>query len=78
MDAALLGLADDAYSMVMDRAVQPPPPGYRYPTFAQHYQVHVQEFVHIPRLHAALCPLLRVGLPAISGSLRKYEYGTPG
>ncbi len=39
INAALLGLATEAFSMVSDRAIQPPPPGYRFPAFAQHYQV---------------------------------------
>ena len=38
MNAALLGLAEEAYAMVVDRASQPPCPGYRFPAFAAHYQ----------------------------------------
>jgi hypothetical protein len=35
MAAAYLGLANESYAMVSDRAAQPPPGGYRFPAFAQ-------------------------------------------
>ena len=38
IDTALLGFSLQAYAMVLDRARQPPPSGYRFPAFAQHYQ----------------------------------------
>ena len=38
IDAAYLGFSAQAYAMALDRARQPPPPGYRFPAFAQHYQ----------------------------------------
>jgi len=39
MNAALLGLADDAYTAVAQRANTSPAPGYRFPAFAPHEQV---------------------------------------
>ena len=53
MDAAYLGLADEAFAMVSDRAVQPPPAGYRYPSFAQHYQDYMPSADHYANLMTA-------------------------
>lgn len=49
MDAALLGLANESLAMVQERAAQPPPGGYRYPAFAQHYQEFVEEALRVQR-----------------------------
>lgn len=54
MDAALLGLADDAFGLVLDRAQQPPPLGYRYPAFAQHYQDYPPSADHYANMNTAL------------------------
>jgi hypothetical protein len=53
MDAALLGLADDAFGMINERAVQPPPSGYRYPAFAQHYQDYEPSADHYANMMTA-------------------------
>ena len=38
MNAALLGLTELAQKMVLERALTPPAPGYRFPAFAPHFQ----------------------------------------
>ena len=38
MNAALLGLTEQAQQMVLERALTPPSPGYRFPAFAPHFQ----------------------------------------
>eukprot|EP01052_Picozoa_sp_SAG31_P032849 SAG31_NODE_3646_length_4030_cov_2.435767_1_plen_1076_part_00 len=38
MNAALLGLTGQAQQMVLERALTPPSPGYRFPAFAPHFQ----------------------------------------
>lgn len=53
MDAAFLGLADEALAMVKERAAQPPPAGYRYPAFAQHYQDYEPSADHYANLMTA-------------------------
>jgi hypothetical protein len=53
-DAAFLGLSSEAYSMVLDRATQPPPSGYRYPAFAQHYQDYEPSADHYANLMLTL------------------------
>lgn len=54
MDAALLGLANESWAMVQDRASQPPPPGYRFPAFAQHYQDYEPSADHYANMMTAL------------------------
>ena len=54
MDAALLGLAGDAAAMAADRAAQPPPPGSRYPAFAQHYQDYEPSADHFANMMTTL------------------------
>eukprot|EP01046_Picozoa_sp_COSAG06_P022834 COSAG06_NODE_1790_length_8394_cov_34.639301_4_plen_75_part_00 len=39
MNAALLGLAEDAFMMALQRAFLPPAPGAKWIGFAQHLQV---------------------------------------
>lgn len=54
MDAAYLGLAQESYAMVMERAVQPPPAGYRFPAFAPHYQDYEPSADHYANMMTAL------------------------
>jgi hypothetical protein len=58
MAAALLGLSEQAWGMVNDRAVQPPPPGYRFPAFAQHYQDYEPSADHYANMNSALTMML--------------------
>jgi hypothetical protein len=54
MNAAFLGLADEAMSMVISRATVSQAPGYRFPRFAQHYQDSDPSADHFANLMAAL------------------------
>jgi len=70
MDAAYLGLADDAFAMVTDRAVQPPPAGYRYPAFAQHYQDYEPSADHYANMVTALqLMLMQSGEDGAAGTI---------
>lgn len=54
MDASYLGLADEAFAMAIDRANQPPPAGYRFPAFAQHYQDYEPSADHYANMMTSL------------------------
>ena len=70
MDAAYLGLADEAFSMVNERAIQPPPSGYRYPAFAQHYQDYEPSADHYANLMTATqLMLLQSGEDGTTGTM---------
>jgi hypothetical protein len=70
MDAAFLGLANETFSMLMDRATQPPPGGYRYPSFAQHYQDYEPSADHYANMNSALqWSLLQSGEDGSTGSM---------
>ncbi len=54
MDAAFLGLADEAFAMATDRANQAPPSGYRFPAFAEHYQDYEPSADHYANMMTSL------------------------
>lgn len=59
IDAALLGLADDAWRMLVARAGNAPPQaGYRYPAFAPHLQDSEPSADHYANLMTALQAML--------------------
>ena len=53
-NAALLGLADDAMAMVLQRAFLPPAPGARWAGFAQHLQDSDPSADHFANMNSAL------------------------
>ena len=58
MDAAMLGLADDAAKMVLARAKTPPAKGYRFPVFAPHEQDYEPSADHFAVMSNALTYML--------------------
>jgi hypothetical protein len=59
IDAALLGLAAEAWAMLADRATNSPPDeGYRYPAFAPHLQDSAPSADHYANLMTALQAML--------------------
>ena len=50
MDAALLGLPDSAVDLLLQRALNPPAPGYRWPGFAPAYN----DYAPVSELYAGL------------------------
>ena len=54
MQAALLGLAEQAYADVLSRSQQPPADGYRWPYFAAHYQDYEPSADHFANLNTGL------------------------
>ena len=70
MDAALLGLASEAFAMVLDRSQQPPPAGYRFPAFAQHYQDYPPSADHFANMNTALqLMLMQSGEDGVNGTI---------
>ena len=61
INAAYLGFAAQAYAMALDRARQPPPPGYRFPAFAQHYQDYEPSADHFSVMNTAVNAMLMQG-----------------
>ena len=58
IDAALLGLAGDAWAMLVDRAANSPPEGARYPAFAPHLQDYQPSADHYANLMTAAQAML--------------------
>ena len=59
IDAALLGLSEESWAMVVDRATNSPPQaGYRYPAFAPHLQDSEPSADHYANLMTALQAML--------------------
>lgn len=54
MDAALLGLTQDAQKMVTDRAKANPPPGWRFTGFAAHDQDYEPSLDHLSTMRTAV------------------------
>ena len=70
MDAALLGLANESYSMILSRSTLQPPPNYRFPTFAPHLQDYPPSADHYANFQTALhFSLLQSGEDEPVGSL---------
>ena len=70
MDAALLGLSGEAFAMLTERAAQPPPAGYRYPAFAQHYQDYEPSADHFANMMtAAQLMLMQSGDDGAAGTI---------
>jgi hypothetical protein len=70
IDAALLGFSAQAYAMAVDRARQPPPPGYRFPAFAQHYQDYEPSADHYAVMSTAVqSMLLQSGEDGAAGTI---------
>ena len=61
INAAMLGLRGEAFGMVSDRSVQPPPPGYRFPAFAAHYQDYEPSADHYAVMNTAVQQMLLQG-----------------
>lgn len=56
--------------MAADRAVQPPPTGYRYPAFAQHYQDYEPSADHFANMQTAVqLMLLQSGEDGAAGTI---------
>ena len=67
---AFLGFAQQAYAMVLDRARQPPPPGYRFPAFAAHYQDYLPSADHYSVMNTAVnAMLMQPGEDGEAGSI---------
>ena len=58
INAAFLGFSAQAYAMVLDRARQAPPAGYRFPAFAQHYQDYMPSADHFSVMNTAVNAML--------------------
>ena len=70
LNAALLGLRSETYAMLNDRAVQPPPSGYRFPAFAQHYQDYTVSADHYAVMNTGIhLSLLQSGEDGAAGTL---------
>jgi hypothetical protein len=70
ISAAYLGLSAQAYAMAVDRARQPPPPGYRFPAFAQHYQDYMPSADHYAVMSTAVqSMLLQSGEDGVKGTI---------
>ena len=54
MDAALLGLTDDAKGKVTDRAKASPAAGWRFTGFAAHYQDYEPSLDHLSTMRTAV------------------------
>ena len=54
MNAALLGLTNEAQRMVLERALTQPSPGYRFPAFAPHFQDSAPSSDHFANMMTAL------------------------
>ena len=60
-NAALLGLRTEAFNMVSERSVVPPPPGYRFPAFAPHLQDYMPSADHYAVMNVAVQKMLLQG-----------------
>ena len=58
INTAMLGLAEQAYAMVLERARAAPAPGYRFPVFAQHYQDYEPSADHFSVMNTAVHAML--------------------
>lgn len=58
IDAALLGLAGEAWAMLLDRAANSPPDGARFPAFAPHLQDYQPSADHYANLMTAVQAML--------------------
>lgn len=70
INTALLGFSAQAYAMVLDRARQGPPAGYRFPAFAQHYQDYEPSADHFSVMNTAIhAMLLQNGEDGAAGTI---------